>query len=65
MNGRGISIIIDNEGETTVEAVGYKGAGCTQATAPLTKALIGTPTSHIKLPAYYQGDHATPVREAQ
>lgn len=59
---RGISIIIDNDGQTTIEAKGYKGAGCTTATAPLSKALIGTPTSHVKLPAYYQGDHTTQVK---
>jgi hypothetical protein len=62
---RGISIIIDNDGETKVEAVGYKGAGCTKATAPLTAALIGSTTTHLKLPAYYQADHSTAIREAQ
>lgn len=65
MTGRKIEITIDTEGETTVEAIGYKGGKCMQATAPLTKALIGTPTTHMKKPDYYQGDHATKVREME
>lgn len=60
-----IEITIDNDGQTTVEAKGYKGAGCTKATAPLSKALIGTPTSHVKLPAYYQADHTLQLKETE
>lgn len=63
--GRRIEIIIDQEGETKVEAHGYKGGKCMQATAPLTKALIGTPTAHIKKPEFYQGDHQAAVRETE
>jgi hypothetical protein len=62
---RSIEIIIDNDGETKVEAHGYRGGKCVAATAPLTKALIGTPTTHIKKPDYYQGDHAAKVREME
>ena len=63
--GRHIEIIIDPEGETKVEAHGYKGGKCMQATAPLTKALIGTSTQHVKKPEYYQGDHQTAQRELE
>ena len=63
--GRGIVITINNEGETQVEAHGYTGGRCVQATAPLTKALIGTPTTHIKKPEFYQGEHTTKVREME
>lgn len=63
--GKRIEIIIDNEGETQVEAHGYKGGKCMQATAPLTKALIGTPTTHVKKPEFYQGDHTQQVRELE
>jgi len=54
---RKIVITIDNDGETTVEAVGHKGGTCVKATQPLTQALIGTPTTSIKKPEFYQGDH--------
>jgi hypothetical protein len=60
-----IEVIIDNEGQTTIEAKGYKGAGCMKATAPLSKALIGTPTSHVKLPTYYQADHTLQIKETE
>lgn len=63
--GRRIEIIIDNDGETQVEAHGYKGGTCVKATAPLTKALIGTPTAHVKKPEFYQGDHVQKVREME
>ena len=62
---RKIEITIDNDGETKVEAIGYKGGKCMLATASLSKALIGTPTTHIKKPDYYQGDHTTSVREME
>jgi len=63
--GRGIEIIINEDGETKVEAHGYTGGRCMKATAPLTKALIGTPTTHVKKPEYYQGDHQTAMKETE
>ena len=63
--GRKIEITIDEQGETKVEAFGYTGGKCMQATAPLTKALIGTPTQHIIKPEYYQGDHQTVLKETE
>jgi hypothetical protein len=62
---RSIEITIDNDGETKIEAHGYKGGKCMQATAPLTKALIGTSTTHVKKPDYYQGNYTEKVRETE
>jgi hypothetical protein len=60
---RKIVITIDNDGETTVEAVGHKGGTCVKATQPLTQALIGTPTTSVKKPEFYQADNAQRQQE--
>ena len=62
---RKIEVTVNNEGEVNVEAVGYTGGSCTLATQPLTKALIGTPTSHLKKPEYHQGDFQARVQEME
>ena len=58
-----IEIVIDEDGETTVEAFGYKGGTCVKATEPLTKTLIGTPTESVKKPEFYQADNAQKQQE--
>ena len=65
MSQRKIVVIIDNDGETRVEAIGYTGGKCVLATAPLTKALIGTPTHSVKKPEYYQGNYDAKVMERE
>lgn len=61
---RKITITIDTEGKTQVEAHGYKGGTCTKATEPLTKALIGAkPDSDEKKPEFYQADVQVRVAE--
>lgn len=62
---RKIEITIDDEGQTKIEAFGYKGGTCEKATAPLKKALIGqSPDSSTKKPEYYQGNVTTKVKES-
>lgn len=63
--GKRIEVIVDNDGEVKIEAFGRRGQNCTKDTEPLTKALIGTPTTHVKKPEYYQGDHTEQVRELE
>ncbi len=58
-----IEITIDEDGETTVEAFGYKGGACVNATAPLTNALIGTPTESVKKPEFYQPENSQKQQE--
>jgi hypothetical protein len=63
---RKITIIIDKEGQTQVEANGYQGGSCVKATTPLTKTLIGgAPTESVKKPEFYLGDHVALVRETE
>jgi len=63
---RKITIVIDGQGETQVEAHGYKGGTCVKATAPLTKTLIGgSPEQSVKKPEFYQGDFTAKVRETE
>ena len=46
-----VFIEITPEGETTVEAQGYQGAGCKDATRAIENAL-GTTTKDVKKPEY-------------
>jgi len=58
-----IEITIDEDGEVTVEAFGYKGGACVKATQPLVDALIGAPTESVKKPEFYQADNAQKQQE--
>lgn len=40
-NGKRITVTIDPRGRSTVEAHGYDGCGCTEATKPIEQALGG------------------------
>ena len=61
-----IVVTIDPEGQTQVEAFGYKGGTCVKATAPLTQALIGgLPNQAVKKPEFFQGDATVKVREVE
>jgi hypothetical protein len=60
-----ITITIDTEGQTQIEAHGHQGGTCTKATAPLTKALLGGTATDTKKPEYYQGDATVQVRQTE
>lgn len=61
---RKITVVIDNMGQTTVEASGYTGGSCVKATAPLTQALIGgNPEESKKKAEFYQPDAVNKVLE--
>ncbi len=62
---RKIEITISNEGEAKVEAFGYTGGSCIKATAPLKKALIGTPAAEAKKPEFYQTEITPLLREKE
>jgi hypothetical protein len=53
MNKKQIIIQVSPTGETTIEAVGFKGQSCERATAALEQAL-GLIKSKRKKPEYYQ-----------
>lgn len=38
---KSIEIVFDTDGSTNIEAIGFKGKGCTEATAAIEKALSG------------------------
>lgn len=66
MDRRSITVIIDDAGQTTVEAHGYTGGSCVKATAPLTKALIGgAADKSIKKSEYNQQEVSPRLRELQ
>ena len=48
-----IVVQIDLEGEITIEAMGFKGAECAEATKAIEEAL-GVKTGGSKKPEYYQ-----------
>jgi hypothetical protein len=48
-----IKVIIQRDGQIQVDAVGFTGTSCTEATAALISAL-GTPTKDEKKPEYYE-----------
>jgi hypothetical protein len=48
-----IEITIDESGKTTVEAQGFTGSSCTDATKAIEQAL-GATTHDTKKPEYYQ-----------
>jgi len=50
-----IIVEVDELGQVTIEAVGFKGNACEKATAALEKAL-GVPVSRKKKPEYHQED---------
>lgn len=61
---RSMTVIVDGMGQTTVEAHGYVGGKCKQATAPLTGALIGGSADESKVkPEFYQADNVHKVAE--
>jgi len=51
-----IEVIIDKDGNVTVEAVGFKGKACAAATKAIEEAL-GKVTSSKKKPEFNQQDH--------
>ncbi len=62
---RKITITVDTEGKTQVEAHGYQGGSCAKATQPLTKALLGDSASDVKKPEFYQGEAQVRVAERE
>ena len=48
-----IEVVVSPIGEVSIEAIGFKGADCEQATAYLEEAL-GAISSRQKKPEYYQ-----------
>jgi hypothetical protein len=52
-----IEITIDESGKTTVEAQGFTGSSCTDATKAIEQAL-GATTHDTKKPEYYQKTQA-------
>lgn len=53
-----IEITFAGDGKFKIEAIGFKGKGCEQATADFEKAL-GAVTSDSKKPEYYQKQQTT------
>lgn len=51
-----IKITVSPLGKPSVEAVGFNGVGCTEATANIEKALAGSnePTTRVMKPEYYE-----------
>jgi hypothetical protein len=49
-----IVVTISDDGETQVEAMGYRGSGCVKASDPLVKALLGETRNETKKPEFYQ-----------
>lgn len=49
-----VVITIKKNGETSIEAVGFQGQGCTQATEPYEKALGEVQKREIKPEAYVE-----------
>ena len=48
-----ITIIVDTDGSTTIEASGYTGGSCVKATQPLKDVLIGEqPARQVLKPEY-------------
>ena len=59
MNGkRSIEVTVDPSGEITIDAVGFKGADCEQATKYLEEAL-GIVGTRQKKPEYHQRRNTT------
>ena len=61
MTGKTIEVVIEPDGGLKIEAVGFKGADCQQATAFLEKAL-GRVSGRSKKPEYY---HQEELRNRQ
>lgn len=50
---RQIKVIVEEDGNVTIEAIGFRGENCTKATAELEKAL-GVVGKRVKKPEFYQ-----------
>ena len=59
-----VIIDITPDGETTMEARGFQGAQCKDATSALERAL-GTTTKDVKTPEYSQAKTKTPNKVKQ
>jgi hypothetical protein len=65
MNARKIVVKIDPLGNPTVEAVGFNGLGCQEATRGLEQALGGTLDQRtLKPEAYNEGDENQQVHQS-
>lgn len=53
-----VIVIVDAEGNVTIEAVGFSGPSCLKATEALEQAL-GTVTSRKKKPEWYQNENVS------
>lgn len=53
---RTIKVTVSPLGKPTVEAVGFNGVGCTEATSSIEAALAGSnePTTRVMKPEYYE-----------
>lgn len=58
-----IEIVIDEEGATTVETKGFKGAGCGALTKAL-EAALGTTTGDVKKPEYFSTTGGSHVQQS-
>lgn len=62
MNYRKIQIVIDNEGNYTLEAMeGFSGASCVQGTQEIEVAIGGSTTESEKKDEYYMPDNDTSI----
>lgn len=60
-----IVTVVDNQGNITIEASGYKGGSCLKATAGLRKDLVGDRANSQKKPEFYQPEIKEQVRETE
>lgn len=54
---KSIKVIVDDEGNVEIKAIGFKGTGCVAATAALEKAM-GKVGKRKHTPEYYQSTDA-------
>jgi len=62
---RKIQVTIGNDGDVSVEALGYKGGKCVEATKPLRDALLGPDVQSEKKPEFYQSDATVQLKETE
>jgi hypothetical protein len=60
---RKIQVTIGQSGDVSVEAIGYKGGKCKEATKPLTDALLGPDVKSENKPEFYQADTTIQLKE--